>query len=306
MLLSSSACHYRCCTVNFPQGWPKFISNAFVKTPDDSSLIHVYLGPFSTQTTLADGKCLCLGRNRQRLIVFSDNEVTVSVETLYPFSDTLNTTITADKAFTYQVRIPSWVTDGTITVNGGKAEVVSPVNGLHSVEVGAGTTKFTLNLPADITIGKKSNLRDANPCTYAWMHSPESRPHNSVAVHRGPLHYAFDISRGEKVLAQDAHEPMAVDLQFDAAETWQYAIDPSSLKFHNSPPSSGSLPSPIFDSGLPPVSITATACEVDWPIAGTTFASPPPSNPKCKGAATTITLRPFGVSALCFCVGLCG
>lgn len=253
--------NYPCCTVNHPQGWPKFISNAFVKTPDDSSLVHVYLGPFSTQTTLANA-----------------NKVTVNVDTLYPFSDTLNTTITADKAFTYQVRIPSWVTGGTISVNGAKAKPVAPVNGLHSVKVGAGTTRLVLNLPADITI--------------------ESRPHNSVAVHRGPLHYAFDISRGQKVLAQNAQQPMAVDLEFDATETWQYAIDPSSLQFHNEPPSSGTLPSPVFDSGLPPMSITATACEIDWAIAGTTFASAPPSSPACTGPATTITLRPFGSTKL--------
>lgn len=42
--------------MNFPQGWPKFISNAFVVTPDKASLVHVYLGPFSTTTTLANSK----------------------------------------------------------------------------------------------------------------------------------------------------------------------------------------------------------------------------------------------------------
>lgn len=46
---------YRCCTVNYPQGWPKFVSNAFVTTPDSKSLVHVYLGPFSTNTILANG-----------------------------------------------------------------------------------------------------------------------------------------------------------------------------------------------------------------------------------------------------------
>ena len=42
--------------MNHPQGWPKFISNAFVVTPDQKSLVHVYLGPYSVNTTLADGK----------------------------------------------------------------------------------------------------------------------------------------------------------------------------------------------------------------------------------------------------------
>ena len=88
---------------------------------------------------------------------------------------------------------------------------------------------------------------------------------------------------------------MAVDLEFDATESWQYAIDVSSLQFHNSQPTSDSLPSPIFDSGLPPMSITATACEIEWSVAGDTFASPPPSSPQCIGPAKNITLWPFGV-----------
>ena len=117
-----------------------------------------------------------------------------------------------------------------------------------------------------------------------------------MAVHRGPLHYAFDITRSSRVLQQNAQQPMAVDLQFDATEPWQYAIDTSSLRFHYTPPASGRLPSPVFDSGLPPTSISALACEIDWTIAGDTFASPPPTNPKCTGPAKNITLWPFGVS----------
>lgn len=47
----------RCCTVNFPQGYPKFVTNSFVKTPDNSSLVQVYLGPFNTKTVLFGGMC---------------------------------------------------------------------------------------------------------------------------------------------------------------------------------------------------------------------------------------------------------
>ncbi|THH00625.1 hypothetical protein EW026_g1931 [Hermanssonia centrifuga] len=253
--------NYPCCTVNHPQGWPKFISNSFVTTPDQKSLVQVYLGPFSASTTLANG-----------------NKVTASVDTLYPFSDTLSTTIKADKAFTYYVRIPSWVSAGTISVNGARAKSVAPSNGLHAVSIPAGTSTFVLSLPADITL--------------------ESRPHGSVAVHRGPLHYAFDIQRTQKVLAQNSQQPMAVDLEFDSATAWQYAIDSSTLRFNGESPASGQLPSPIFDSGLPPFTITATACPINWTVAGDTFAASPPTNPACTGAATNITLWPFGATKL--------
>ncbi|KAH7910483.1 hypothetical protein BJ138DRAFT_100732 [Hygrophoropsis aurantiaca] len=253
--------NYPCCTVNHPQGWPKFVTNSFVTTPDQASLIHLYLGPFSVSTTLAN-----------------DNAVSVAVDTIYPFSDTLTTTITADKAFTYYVRIPSWVSKGTIAINGGAEVPVAPNNGLHAVQVGAGTTTLVLNVPPEITL--------------------ESRPENSIAVHRGPLHYAFDISRNQTVLTQNSMQPLAVDLQFLATSSWQYAIDPSTLQFHSNPPASGALPSPIFDSGLPPLTITATACLIEWGMAGHEWADSPPENAACVGQPTEITLWPYGATKL--------
>ncbi|KAF8955068.1 hypothetical protein BDZ97DRAFT_1927484 [Flammula alnicola] len=252
--------NYPCCTVNHPQGWPKFITNAFLTTPDQASLVHVYLGPFETSVTLASG-----------------NQVKAVVDTQYPFSDVITTTITATKSFTYFVRIPSWVVGGTIALNGGHAQAVSPVNGLQAVSASAGTTRFVLNLPAPITT--------------------ESRPHGSIAVHRGPLHYAFDISRNQTVLTRNSEQPLAVDLEFDATVPWQYAIDPTTLKFDAgiAPPA---LPSPIFDSGKPSFSISVTACPITWAIAGDTFAAPPPTNPNCTGPATTIKLSPYGATKL--------
>ncbi|KDQ32865.1 hypothetical protein PLEOSDRAFT_1033818, partial [Pleurotus ostreatus PC15] len=237
--------NYPCCTVNHPQGWPKFVSNAFLTTPDQKSLVHLYLGPFSTTATLASG-----------------NKVTVNVDTLYPFSDTLTTTITATSAFTYFVRIPSWVVGGTIAINGAAARAVSPSNGLLAVQVTAGTTKFVLNLPAQITTG--SRLR---------------------SIYQPPI-----------LRSIDNRESRAVDLEFDATAPWQYAIDPATLKFSNKAPASGRLPSPIFDAGQPPFTITATACRINWSTGGDTFAAPPPTNTTCTGAQTTITLWPFGVS----------
>ncbi|KAL9709319.1 hypothetical protein Ac2012v2_007673 [Leucoagaricus gongylophorus] len=254
--------NYPCCTVNFPQGWPKFITNAFLTTPDQKSLVHLYLGPFSVSTTLASG-----------------NKVSVNVDTIYPFSDTLTTTITASSAFTYYVRIPSWVSGGTISMNGGSEKAVNPSNGLQAVSVPAGTTKLVLNLPADIVT--------------------ENRPHGSIAVHRGPFNFAFDIPRSQKVLAQNSQQPLAVDLEFDAAGVWQYAIDPETLQVHTTPiPSPFSLPSPVFDSGKSPLSMTVTACPIHWMTAGSTFAAPPPTNPSCTGTNMTLSLTPLGTTKL--------
>ncbi|KAJ7582533.1 hypothetical protein C8J56DRAFT_955050 [Mycena floridula] len=253
--------NYPCCTVNFPQGWPKFITNAFLKTIDGKSLVHLYLGPFSASVVLDD-----------------DNDVAVLVETLYPFGDTLTISIEAKKSFTYYARIPSWVVGGSIAVNGSISQGLTPVDGLQAIEIKAGKTTLSLDLPADITI--------------------ESRPHGSIAIHRGPLNYAFDISRTETILKVHPMEPHAVDLQLDATEPWQYAIDPTTVKFHNEPPKSGKLPSPIFDYGMSPLSITVTACEIEWPVDGDMFAASPPQNASCIGRETTLKLSPFGATKL--------
>lgn len=109
------------------------------------------------------------------------------------------------------------------------------------------------------------------------------------------MHYAFDISRNQTVLAQNAEQPLAVDLQFLSTEEWQYAIDTSTLTFHNNPPPSGQLPSPVFDAGLPPFTITVVACPIEWNLAGDTFVTSPPINPTCTGAPKNITLWPYGV-----------
>lgn len=92
-------------------------------------------------------------------------------------------------------------------------------------------------------------------------------------------------------------EPRAVDMEFlpAAADAWQFAIDPDTLAFTNTPPMSGVLPSPIYDAGLPPFTLSVSACPIDWPVAGDMFAAPPPENPTCLGAFQNITLWPFGV-----------
>lgn len=108
------------------------------------------------------------------------------------------------------------------------------------------------------------------------------------------------VPRSQKVLADNAQQPLARDLEFDATANWQYAIDPATLKFSQTPPASGVLPSPIFDSGLTPLKITVTACLIHWAIAAPTFAASPPTLPACTGPPTTITLTPYGVGFV-FC-----
>lgn len=249
--------YYPCCTVNHPQGFPKFVSHAFLKTPDESALVQVYHGPLTVSTTL------------------NGNVVKITSDTTYPFSDTVSLTVDADDAFTYYIRIPDWVVDGSVATNGGDAEAIE-AGGLLKVDITAGTTTLDLVFPAEITT--------------------EERLHGAIAVHRGPLHYAYDISYETSTL-QTLYpaEPRASDLQFDATGPWNYAIDPSTLAFVST---GRSIPSPVYDAGMPPVYITVQACPIEWGEAGDTFAAPPPEGAACLGEAVELTLQPYGATKL--------
>ncbi|KAF8915759.1 hypothetical protein CPB85DRAFT_1293166 [Mucidula mucida] len=224
-----------------------------------SNVPRLFLGPFNVSTFLA-----------------GDNHVTVKVETQYPFRDVLVTTVTATKPFTYYVRIPSWITRGTFALDDEPPETLKPLEGLLGIYITPGKRRITLALPSPISI--------------------ESRPNSSVAIHRGPLNYAFDIERTETVIKTDPREAHAVDLQLDPVGAWQYAIDPSTAKYHyDSRSESNALPSPIWESGRPPVSISVLACLIDWPLAGDVFPADPPENPECVGEEKRIVLTPIGL-----------
>ena len=84
------------------------------------------------------------------------------------------------------------MTGGTIAINGGAAQALSPSNGLQAVSIPAGTSKFVLNLPAKITTGAYKAVIAITKLLIDPQLSSESRPHGSIAIHRGPLNYAFD------------------------------------------------------------------------------------------------------------------
>ncbi|KAF9021335.1 hypothetical protein BDZ89DRAFT_1163812 [Hymenopellis radicata] len=86
-----------------------------------------------------------------------------------------------DNYVTVNVRIPSlvpsWVSDGTFALDDEQPKPMKPVEGLLGVYITPSKRHITLALPSRISI--------------------DSRPNNSVAIHRGPLNYAFDIERTE-------------------------------------------------------------------------------------------------------------
>lgn len=123
--------NYPCCTVNHPQGWPKFLSNSYMQV-GTNGLAHALLSPATASIWLESG------------------QVKVSCDTAYPFSDHLSYAIDAQGPFDFYLRVPAWAdSDASITVNG-RRSALSPHqdSGLHKVSLSKGRSQITYFLPS--------------------------------------------------------------------------------------------------------------------------------------------------------------
>ena len=76
--------NFGCCTANFGQGWPKFSLSAFMHK--DNEIVSAVPAPS----------------------VLNTEDVTIALDTEYPFKNTFRYRIDAKKPFTFKVRVPSF------------------------------------------------------------------------------------------------------------------------------------------------------------------------------------------------------
>lgn len=93
---------YRCCPHNYGQGWPYYVEEMWLATPDGGVAAALY-GPSSVTVTVAGG-----------------TTVTITEDTAYPFGDTITFTMAMPTAaaFPFAVRVPGWCASPALTVNG--------------------------------------------------------------------------------------------------------------------------------------------------------------------------------------------
>ncbi|OLF11995.1 hypothetical protein BLA60_08140 [Actinophytocola xinjiangensis] len=144
---------YRCCPHNYGQGWPYFVEEMWLSTPDGGLVAALY------------GPC-----------TVSAGGVTVVERTDYPFGDTVTFrfSLPSPRAFPFAVRVPGWCPDPALTVNG---TAVPAAGGPRFVTVhrtwSEGDT-VVLRLPMP-------------PRTRVWQHN------HAVSVDRGPLTFSLRI-----------------------------------------------------------------------------------------------------------------
>ncbi|KKK19027.1 hypothetical protein AOCH_006195 [Aspergillus ochraceoroseus] len=256
--------NYPCCTVNHPQGYPKFVSASFVRD-GDNGIAHALLGPTSVDTTMNAGV-----------------SVHISCDTKYPFAHELLYNVQAGGSFEFSIRVPKWSTQTEISVNGNPLHSISPdaYTGMQRISLEGGESQIHVSLSAEIKV--------------------EPRANDTVSMYHGALLYAapilYDLTSSQVPGYEDA-PPQVLNHEMSPTTSWAYAIDPRTARFQGLDESS-SLPNPLWTDGAP-TSITVRACEIDWVFVDGYAPNPPPKEHRtCLGDPFDLDLVPYGSAKL--------
>ena len=258
---------YPCCTVNHPQGYPKFVSNSWVAI-GQNGIGHALLGPSSVQTKINGGN------------------VAITCDTKYPFANVLRYTVTSDTPFELHIRVPTWadVSATTTRVKGKPGNVTpDPKTGMHKIQLPKGRSQITY--------------------TIATAVRTEKRPNDGVAVFYGGLLYSLDVGYTETSTLPHAYYDQKSggipglpfeqlrDYYVNSTKEWNVAIDPSTIKYHGD---AHKLPDPIFEHNAPPNYMTVDGCTIKWGLKLGVTPDIIPKDRTCTGPKKTYKLIPFG------------
>jgi hypothetical protein len=263
--------NYPCCTVNHPQGYPKFAMYSYLRK-GETGLVHALLSPGRVNTQV-QGK-----------------PVFIDCQTEYPFNSSLLYLIECQDSFELYLRVPKWATSATVQLGDYQIIVppVDPQSRLIEIKVPSGTTRIQYDLGMELQVVPRAN--------------------DTVSVYRGSLLYAFHVPHtvssgppkfynNRTAYPTGTYPPQAQDHTLVNNTQWNIAIDPTTLVFHQG---SGPMPSPTFEDGKLPTYVTAKACLIDWPMfLGAVPGTPIPKDErKCLGDTFEATLRPYGSAKL--------
>jgi hypothetical protein len=265
--------NYPCCTVNHPQGLPRFVSRAYL-TKGNDTLLHAYLVPTTVNVQLS-----------------STNNVSVTADTIYPFTNTVKYTFQAQQSFTFAVRVPQWAT--TAVLRSSTDVLVEAGRGVDSIQiiVPAGLSAATYTMT---TVIEAKNTPGGNA--------------DSVYVRNGALIFTLPIKYTLQKLRQDDVQPKAIDnlrLPYNQT-TWMLGVDTSTAQVVDL---SGvlrgaALRSPVFDEDNAPIGISIETCPTaeGWDVIdnGQWVKGFPPSNASCAVgiAKQNVVLLPYGAAKL--------
>ncbi len=242
--------NFGCCTANFNQAWPKFALSAFMHSGD--TVINAIPVPSELK---ADGKY-------------------IKINTDYPFRNSFEYTVEAEKAFTFKIRIPSFAKN--LTVNGEAAD----------------TDELCFNVSA----GEKLKL-SINFETAPYF---EKRPHNLNTVKCGSLVFSVPIeySQVKYEYEKDGVERKFpyCDYEYKPESDWNFAFCSNKLEIQQSSTING-IP---FASHYPPVTVKAYVQKINWGLEDgyESVCAKVPESRKAISEKEEIALYPYGCAKL--------
>ncbi len=252
--------NYGCCTANMHQGWPKFAAHLWMKSPDGGLAAVAYAPSVAT-------------------VQIGDAAVRAELVTNYPFRETLEFRITADRPvrFPLRLRIPAWAAAAELAVEGEAQPTPEPRTFASIDRTWEGTTTVTLRLPAEVRVERRFN--------------------NALSILRGPLVYSLNVGTHWRYLR--GQKPHA-DWEVYPTTQWNYALEvdeataASAIKFETQPVAENP-----FDPEAPPVKATVPGRLLpEWVLERNAAAPPPPSPVKTEQPLETLTLIPYGCAKL--------
>jgi len=252
--------NFGCCTANLHQGWPKFAASLWMASADDGAVAAAYAPS-------------------QVSIETRGVEVTIDEETEYPFRGRIRLAVNpaAPVSFPLWLRIPGWVKEPRVSVNGEGLSGLRPAT-FHRIDRRwrAGD-KVEILFPMPIVV-----IRGLN---------------DSVHVERGALVFSLAIGESWRKLKQTGPAP---DWEVFPTSPWNYALKldsksaEASFTVEETP-----LAQQPFQAGNPPVRLKASARRLPEWLTVHDSAAPPPASPvTSRWPEEGITLIPYGGARL--------
>jgi len=258
---------YHCCQHNHGQGWPYFCEETWLATWDNGLCASLYAAT-AVQARVGDG-----------------STVSFTETTDFPFSDTIQLSLTATNTVTFPLylRVPQWCSNGWAQVNGQTvASNARPSSYLRIQRAWANGDQVTLRWPRQLAL-------------HTWTAN-----NNAVSVNYGPL--TFSLRIGEEWLMYGSNLAWP-EWEGYPSTPWNYGL---SLDGSNPAGSfrvvtnGGPVPAYPFSLETAPISLQVKARRIpEWQMDSLNVVSPLQSSPAYSTQAEeTVTLVPMGAARL--------
>jgi hypothetical protein len=218
--------NYGCCTANMHQAFPKFALSAFMRS---------YSGVYST--LLAPSKLTT---------EIKGVKVEISIDTDYPFKDTLTYTVRAESkvGFAFGIRIPAWAKNPEIIMTDGIPRAPRPGDFYIIDKEWDGGHTITVRLPSEVEVLPW----DGGMC----------------AIKKGALLYTLKVESEKKRIDYGTDEKIRVfphcDYEIFPKSAFNYAIaDTDDIEF-----TENNIGEYVFSENEPPVYANVNCQKITW------------------------------------------